>query len=489
MAAAFGWRPLVFIALVYGLNQGLGESLSFFASQYLLTDAPPAGLGLSPRRFAAVDGFANIPWQMKSAFGLLSDMCPIRGLRRTPYITIAAVAGSAAFATLAVGNPAILAPSLVALLLLFANFSMASPDVMIDAAMAERTRSHPLHGPDLQALAWGTLSFCSLVGSCIKGSLLAKFGTRSLFGASVVTSAVMLVPSLKGWLCERPYAAVSMVLAKVSIYIFLSGAIQPSTPVMFYWFKASESSCTPQGEPCFSPEFIGWMSVVGYASFAVGTVLYHRYFIAWSYRRIWQMTQVVFVALNLLDFIWVSRWNLEIGLPDTAFVLGEEVLSPVFARLSAMPMFIIAARLCPEGIEATLFALTMGLSNFGGKMGSYLGIGLLNALGGVDAPEFANLRLLVVIRSLTRALPLILIPFLVPLGSPSDPEVLTDADDAEAAAQAGGAKPHATLELVGRVAPVEPGIAVAGHRGRFGLDFDREFHVLARAPSIESVAL
>mmetsp|Transcript_32486 Transcript_32486/g.75875 ORF Transcript_32486/g.75875 Transcript_32486/m.75875 type:complete len:471 (+) Transcript_32486:7-1419(+) len=455
-----------------------------------------------------------------------------------------------------------------------------------DAAMAERTRSHPLHGPDLQALAWGTLSFCSLVGSCIKGSLLAKFGTRSLFGASVVTSAVMLVPSLKGWLCERPYAAVnerskaccgpasrvlalnsdpvkaavaklsvsvcllsfaigglslatesaiaiwcgavaittlvvvcvyhferkvSMVLAKVSIYIFLSGAIQPSTPVMFYWFKASESSCTPQGEsdwrspkedmglfgdahnqfprPCFSPEFIGWMSVVGYASFAVGTVLYHRYFIAWSYRRIWQMTQVVFVALNLLDFIWVSRWNLEIGLPDTAFVLGEEVLSPVFARLSAMPMFIIAARLCPEGIEATLFALTMGLSNFGGKMGSYLGIGLLNALGGVDAPEFANLRLLVVIRSLTRALPLILIPFLVPLGSPSDPEVLTDADDAEAAAQAGGAKPHATLELVGRVAPVEPGIAVAGHRGRFGLDFDREFHVLARAPSIESVAL
>jgi hypothetical protein len=111
----------------------------------------------------------------------------------------------------------------------------------------------------------------------------------------------------------------------------------------------------------------------------------------------------------------------------------------------------------------------MGLSNFGGKMGSYLGIGLLDALGGVDAPHFTNLRLLVVIRSLTRALPLLLIPFLVPLGSPSDPEVPTDADDAEAAAQAGSrAKPHFSSELAGRV--VEP-------------------HTLALAPSMQPAAV
>lgn len=172
------------------------------------------------------------------------------------------------------------------------------------------------------------------------------------------------------------------------------------------------------------------MSVVGYASFAVGTAAYNRYFSAWSYRRIWQFTQIIFVVLNLSDYVWVSRWNLALGIPDRVFVMGEEVLSPMFARLAAMPMFILAARLCPEGIEATLFALTMGLSNFGSKMGSYVGIGLLSALGGVDAPHFTNLRLLVVVRSLTRALPIALIPFLVPVGSPNDPTPPTDPNDA-----------------------------------------------------------
>jgi hypothetical protein len=262
---------------------------------------------------------------------------------------------------------------------------------------------------------------------------------------------------------------------------------------MFYWYRASPANCAPDGEavwrlpplseqqspaaqsvsaaliddahnsydrPCFSPEFIGWMSVVGYASFALGTFLYHRYFSRWSYRRIWQMTQIVFVALNLLDYIWVSRWNVRLGITDEVFVLGEEVLSPVFSRLSAMPLFILAARLCPEGIEATLFALTMGLSNFGGKMGSIMGIGLLHALGGVDAPDFDNLRKLVVIRSLTRALPLLLIPFLVPTGSPSD---VPDGEGGGGGAEAAMASPvpakavhPAVVEL-----PRTPAIGVA----------------------------
>ena len=41
-------------------------------------------------------------------------------------------------------------------------------------------------------------------------------------------------------------------------------------------------------------------------------------------------------------------------------------------------------------------------------------------LGGVNGPEFENLDVLVIIRSLARLLPIALIPFLIPDGAPSD---------------------------------------------------------------------
>jgi len=539
---AFGWRYCAFVVLVYGLNQGVGESFSFFATQYLLTDPRPSGLDLSPERFAAVEGFANVPWQMKAIYGMLSDLIPIYGLHRSPYIAIASVVGTGSFFLLSFASgPAFVTP-FVAVLLLLANFSMASPDVMIDASMAERTAANPRHGTDLQALAWGMMSCFSLVASIAKGYILDSLGTRAVFGLSIVTSLLLFPPAIWQWLgetqsqdahqccdikaiarrvkdtcqatdvaaviklslgvCLLSFAlggisigtssslvitvtaatvcmlvvyltytlerSVSYTLAKASVYIFLSGAIQPSTPVMFYWYKETDESCTPAGidewytpleelqggfweavtgdvhnaypRPCFDAKFVGWMSVVGYASFALGTGLYNRYFSSWPYRKIWTGTQIIFVFLNLLDYVWISRWNLKVGIPDKAFVMGEEVLSPLFARLSIMPMFVLTARLCPPQIAATLFALTMGLSNFGAKMGGYAGIALLSALGGVDSPGFHNLRVLVIIRSLTRALPILLIPFLVPDGSPSDPEHLdagchsSDGDTGEEAA-------------------------------------------------------
>uniref|UniRef100_A0A7S4ERM5 Uncharacterized protein n=1 Tax=Chrysotila carterae TaxID=13221 RepID=A0A7S4ERM5_CHRCT len=61
----------------------------------------------------------------------------------------------------------------------------------------------------------------------------------------------------------------------------------------------------------------------------------------------------------------------------------------------------------------------MGLSNFGYDAGQYLGAEMLEIFGGVHAPDFENLELYVLIRTLMRLLPLALIPFLVPPGSPN----------------------------------------------------------------------
>merc|ERR1712046_33460 len=101
---------------------------------------------------------------------------------------------------------------------------------------------------------------------------------------------------------------------------------------------------------------------------------------------------------------------------------GSDVVGPLIRRFNTMPMFVLVAKLCPPGVEATLFALNMGLSNFGYTMGTYLGIGLLGVMGGVEAPRFDNLKSFLVLRSLMRLLPILMLPLLVPPGSPSDGE-------------------------------------------------------------------
>ena len=57
-------------------------------------------------------------------------------------------------------------------------------------------------------------------------------------------------------------------------------------------------------------------------------------------------------AVNLLDFVWVSRWNLELGIPDAYFAMGYEVLQPFAKRANLLPIFIIAAKLCPPRAQA-----------------------------------------------------------------------------------------------------------------------------------------
>ena len=53
-----------------------------------------------------------------------------------------------------------------------------------------------------------------------------------------------------------------------------------------------------------------------------------------GYRSILRAVQLVLCVVNLLDLVWVSRWNLALGIPDQLFSMGYEVLQ-VAAPLAA----------------------------------------------------------------------------------------------------------------------------------------------------------
>lgn len=74
-------------------------------------------------------------------------------------------------------------------------------------------------------------------------------------------------------------------------------------------------------------------------------------------------------------------------------------------RLSLLVVLFSVCSICPEGVEATLFATLMSLLNSGTFAGSALGAGLTKALG-VTSSNFDNLATLVALCCVGQLLPL-----------------------------------------------------------------------------------
>jgi hypothetical protein len=123
----------------------------------------------------------------------------------------------------------------------------------------------------------------------------------------------------------------------------------------------------------------------------------------------------------LIDIVIVSRWNTLVGYPDAAMLLGDLTLYPMVRRMVMMPMFVLASRVCPDGAEATLYAMLMALSNFGNTVAIYNG-SFLVVLFGVDDDNYDNFVWVVVVKSLCRLLPILFIPWLIPDGAPQEDE-------------------------------------------------------------------
>ena len=182
--------------------------------------------------------------------------------------------------------------------------------------------------------------------------------------------------------------------------------------------NATGLPCGEQPRPCLSATFLGNITIAGFAMMTVGVAIYNMWLSGWNYRTIFVTGHLISFAWNFTDLIWINRWNIDIGMSDKLFILTEEVLAPILDKFLSMPMFIIVAALAPEGVEVTMFALNMAMGNFGALVSGYFGVATLYALGGVEAPEFVGVELLTIIRGFCRLFPILLIPYLIPEGSP-----------------------------------------------------------------------
>merc|ERR1719262_1069449 len=75
-----------------------------------------------------------------------------------------------------------------------------------------------------------------------------------------------------------------------------------------------------------------------------------------------------------------TRANLSLGIPDHAFIIGNGALEMMIYQWQWMPQVVILSYMCPQGMEATMYALLAGCHNLGQTVAGNFGALVLHLL-------------------------------------------------------------------------------------------------------------
>ncbi|AKG23691.1 folate/biopterin family MFS transporter [Calothrix sp. 336/3] len=412
----FGNEPsaeLIAILSVYFVQGILG--LARLAVSFFLKDE----LGLTPVQVSAMMGVVALPWIIKPLFGFISDGFPILGYRRRPYLILSGILGTISWVSLAtIVHTPLAATGAIAL----GSLSVAVSDVIVDSLVVERARSESqADAGSLQSLTWGTSSLGGLITAYFSGMLLQHFTTSTIFW--ITASFPLIVSSVAWFIAESPikrdsstpkYSQFTSIKSQITqlrqaitqkaiwlptAFVFLWQAT-PTADSAFFFFTTNELH--------FEPEFLGRVRLVTSIASLIGIWIFQRFLKSVSFRAIFGWSTVISAALGMTMLLLVTHANRALGIDDHWFSLGDSLILTVMGQIAYMPVLVLAARLCPPGVEATLFALLMSISNLAGLVSYEFGAMIMHWLN-ITETNFQQLWLLVIITNLSTLLPL---PFL-----------------------------------------------------------------------------
>jgi len=433
-----GAKPeLVAIALVY-LVQGLLR-LSSLAVFTLFKDE----LKMDPATVGLLTGVTAFPWLIKPLYGFLSDAVPIWGYRRRSYLILCGALGAASWVT--VSLPAVVSAPVVLVALTAGSLSTACADVVADSIVVELSRGKPQStAGSLQSLCWASVSVGSVVSAYFSGSLVEAYGPRPVFLITacfplLVAAAATAIPEVPVGRdadetgAQRARAGTSMKMTPTrtpttttptiaelpaafagqakalwgamseksilypAIFVFLWQAT-PSASTAMLFFETNELG--------FTTEFLGRIQLLASVASLLGVGVYNSLLKDVELKKIFAWTAVLGTGLGMTQLMLITGVNRTLGISDQVFALGDSALLTVLGQVSFMPVLVLAAKLCPTGVEATLFATLMSMLNGGSFLGSAMGSGL-TGLFGVTAENFDNLAPLVATCTLLTLAPLL----------------------------------------------------------------------------------
>jgi predicted MFS family arabinose efflux permease len=358
-------RLYLFFAVNY-FAQGMG-GLAYEPVSYYLKDA----LGLGPAQAAAFVTWMTLPLTIKPLFGLLTDMLPWAGRRRGPHLAAVSLLTTLSWLLLAALKAPVYGVALA--LLVFVNVGFVLSDVVCDGVMVERGKESGLTG-NFQAVQIGTL-YATLVVTGLGGGWLAGHAPyRIAFALSAVFPLMTALSAL--WIEESGVGGISETAARGWSGLTNMARDRRSWAVaggIFLW-----SFCPFLGTAQFyyqseavklSPLFIGGLSTAGGLAGMAGAALFARLTGAGT-ERVARASIWIGAPLSLLYLLYKGPWSI-------LLLTALFSLTGVVFRLAWMDL---AAKSCPSGAEATVFAAYMAVFNIAASASNAAGGALYERL-------------------------------------------------------------------------------------------------------------
>ena len=208
----------IFFAAVYFVQAAV--SISALA-QFLFTRNE---LGLSFVELGILAALPTISWSIKPIYGFITDLVPIRGYRRRPYLHIMPL--------ITIGSWLYIwqfAQSFIsfAIPLMIANIGLGFTDVICDGLVVQQSDKET--AGRYQSICWGSLTVGAIVTTFLSGILLGRgiVGVRGMF---LITALVPLITfglsflvkekRISGWKERKVHHAISPVYILGAVLAF-----------------------------------------------------------------------------------------------------------------------------------------------------------------------------------------------------------------------------------------------------------------------------
>jgi|SRR6185437_12799351 len=384
---------LYILAALGHFSQGVaglaGQPLYYYLREHL---------GISVSTIMLIGSLTNLPWMLKPLYGFASDLWPIFGYRRKSYIFLSAIISC--IMALVIGlSPMVSLSILITFLLLYA-VGQAGDNVGTNGLVIEQGVKDGSVGK-LQSIQWASIGIASVLTGVAGGYISEHFDYHIAYLIIALFPASIAILSF--WLKEEKVqidtnkVVVSRHTNIKEFFLKLKNKQLILAAIFLWLFWFSPSIGTPlmdkmRGELHFSKLWIGWLDTIGSIFGIVGALLYFKWGKGINVRK-WLYYSVILNAISAFAYLWLTPHS----------ILIYSVVFSVSGQFTHLLMLGIMAYVCPEGTEATTFALLTALVNFASFCSTLAGAKLF-ALFGYNG--------LVIASGITTFLCLPFIPFL-----------------------------------------------------------------------------
>lgn len=366
---------------------------------YLMEDK-----AMPPPAMAALMGIISIPWCFKPLIGLFSDMVPIFGLHRKPYIIIGLVISGLSWWIMPYTDDG------MGLMLFMGSFGICVADVACDCLLvaAARDEKNEEKG-NVQSWAWGLRAagglLASIVGPisynnvgaeltfCITGCIPILFATSIPILKEERQSASEVKKPSDNPLRKLFEAFRNPKIWQPALFIIIVNITPGYGTVLAYFFERILK---------FTPYNFAALDIAGSVSAIVGTVLYKKYLTKVPLRTLFFWTLLTAWSLRWMHLVLITRLLPQI---DMAFAIGESIALTLVAQAILLPTVVMVASITPKGIEGSLYATMMSLSNLSSVVSTEWGSLMAESMG-ITRDNFGGLLKLAIMCNIIGLVPL-----------------------------------------------------------------------------------